>query len=129
MAHPIVTGPTVIMGGDAFSNRTVTHMQVTADDATQMSAVTLHTGKHASTGAIERIVAGGKHSGLVSLLWDATTDVPVLEFNVNNTVDISFKDIGGLPNPNTAGATGNVNISTTGMASGDHFFITLYMRS
>jgi hypothetical protein len=104
-------------------------MQVIAVDSTQMSNVVLHTGLHPTKGAIERVVMSGKHSGVVRLSWGASSPVPVISANVNNDFDVSYRDCGGLTNPNTAGATGSILVTTTGMASGDEFSITIFMRS
>ena len=62
----------------------------------------------------------------VELLWDATTDVIALA--LAGREDMSFKSFGGLTNNAGAGKTGDINILTTGYASGTQTYtIILHM--
>lgn len=62
----------------------------------------------------------------VELLWDATTDVIALA--LAGREDMSFKSFGGLTNNAGAGKTGDINILTTGYASGTQMYtIILHM--
>lgn len=121
-----VTGPTILVGGTAASNHTVVHMHVTSD-STAMTNVPLFTGVNATKGAIEKVIVGGKHTGVIKLVWEDTAHTPVLSLTPGDTYD--FSSFGGIKNPNNAGSTGGVSVTTVGMASGDAFFITLIMRS
>ena len=56
----------------------------------------------------------------VQLTWDATTQVAILPLAGRGRM--SFKDFGGLQNNSGAGKTGNINITTTGWASGTQVF-------
>lgn len=71
-------------------------------------------------------------AGLVKLNWDATTPVLALPLinGTGGTTDFKFKYFGGLPN--TAGATGktgNITLTTTGLASGESLSIVLEVRA
>lgn len=123
-----VTGPTILVGGTAASNHTVVHMHVTSD-GTQMTNTALFTGVNATKGAIQKVIVGGKHSGVVKLVWDDTGKTPVLSVSPSSGGEYDFSSFGGIKNPNNAGSTGGVSVTTVGMASGDAFFITLIMRS
>lgn len=61
------------------------------------------------------------------LLWDATTDVEALLVGQTPAV-MDFKDQGGLLNNAGSGKTGDINITTTGLGSGDQGTILLHLR-
>lgn len=63
------------------------------------------------------------------LSWDATTDVLALDIPVaTNPVKANFRCQGGLPNQGGAGKTGDILLSTTGLASGDKLTLVLHVR-
>lgn len=65
-------------------------------------------------------------NGMVAtLLWDADTDVTIVELAGDGTLD--FSHFGGLPNNGGAGVTGDILLTTTGAASGDSYSIVLEM--
>lgn len=62
------------------------------------------------------------------LLWDATTDVDLLEL-AEGEGEVDFTSIGGLTDDSGTGTTGDVNITTTGYtAAGDGGTIILHFR-
>ena len=66
-------------------------------------------------------------TGMVAtLLWDATTDVRVVDLSGYGELDM--KDFGGLINNAGAGITGDILLTTTGHTSGDNYTIILLMR-
>lgn len=63
-------------------------------------------------------------TGMVAtLLWDADTDVRILDLAGDGWFD--FTDFGGLPNNAGAGVTGDILLTTTGHSSGDSYSIIL----
>jgi hypothetical protein len=56
----------------------------------------------------------------LQLLWQATQDVPILPLAGRGRM--SFVDFGGLINNAGAGATGGIDIKTTGWSSGTQVF-------
>lgn len=52
--------------------------------------------------------------GVVSLLWDATTDVVALTMSEGPGQTLCMESYGGIPNNAGAGVTGNVLITSTG---------------
>lgn len=62
----------------------------------------------------------------VTLLWDADTDVRILELSGDGCFD--FTRFGGLPNNAGAGKTGDIRLTTTGHSSGDTYSIVLEMH-
>ena len=66
-------------------------------------------------------------SGMVAtLLWDADTDVRILDLQGEGTFD--FCGFGGLVNNGGAGVTGDIKLTTTGHTSGDSYWIILEMK-
>lgn len=62
---------------------------------------------------------------VLTLLWDATTDVRIVELAGEGVFD--FRDFGGLPNNAGSGVTGDILFTTTGHASGDSYSVVLEM--
>ena len=78
-----------------------------------------------ATVKIERIlydVAGM----VVTILWDADTDVRCIELGAN-TGELDFRRFGGLINNAGTGVTGDINFTTTGHTNGDSYSIILEM--
>lgn len=63
-----------------------------------------------------------------SLIWDATGNVPFLTLGTDQSDTLDFRDLGGLYNNAGVGKTGDILITTTGMASGDTGTVTLYIQ-
>lgn len=65
-------------------------------------------------------------TGMVAtLLWDADTDVRMLDLAGDGVFD--FTGFGGLVNNGGAGVTGDIKLTTTGHTSGDNYSIVLEM--
>lgn len=62
---------------------------------------------------------------VVTLLWDADTDVRMVDLAGDGCFD--FSAFGGLPNNGGTGVTGDINLTTTGHTSGDSYTIVLEM--
>lgn len=74
-----------------------------------------------------RYVASGAATR-AHLLWDATTDVVALSLPYSAggaSLTMQFNDVGGLKNSSGAGKTGDVLLTTTGLAAGDTLTIIL----
>lgn len=63
---------------------------------------------------------------VVTLLWDATTDVRMVDLAGDGWFD--FRDFGGLTNNGGSGVTGNINLTTTGHSVGDNYTIVMEMQ-
>lgn len=58
--------------------------------------------------------------GVIKLEFDATTDVLALALPFGGAdVDMDFKCFGGLKNTSGSGKTGDITLTTTGLAAGD----------
>lgn len=62
---------------------------------------------------------------VVTLLWDADTDVRILDLQGEGVFD--FTCFGGIPNTLASGYTGDILFTTTGHTSGDTYNIVLEM--
>lgn len=63
---------------------------------------------------------------LVRLLWDADTDVTIVDLQGDGWMD--YKCFGGLYNNAGAGITGDIKLTTVGHSSGDSYSIILEMQ-
>lgn len=120
---------------DAVSTQTIidgarnTVMKFTnLSDGTGESAV-LKVDVSALQGAPSRVAIDKVHycvNGMVvTMLWDADTDVRIMELAGDGWFD--FRTFGGLPNNGGAGVTGDIMFTTTGASSGDSYSIVLEM--
>lgn len=62
---------------------------------------------------------------VVRLLWDATTDVTIVDLQGDGCLDASC--FGGLYNNAGAGVTGDIKLTTVGHSSGDSYSLILEM--
>lgn len=63
---------------------------------------------------------------VVRLLWDATTDVTIVDLQGDGCLDCEC--FGGLPNNAGAGVTGDILLTTIGHSSGDSYSLILEMQ-
>ena len=64
----------------------------------------------------------------MNLLWDATTDDEFLQIPANDQFEQDYREIGGLQNPLSTGATGDINFTTLGLGLGDKGTVTLWLK-
>jgi hypothetical protein len=62
---------------------------------------------------------------VVRLLWDATTDVTIVDLQGDGCLDCT--GFGGLPNNAGTGITGDIMLTTVGHTSGDSYTLILEM--
>lgn len=119
-----VTSQTLIDGP-----RNVTMKFTNTSDGTGEAAV-LKVDVSALSGAPSRVAIKKIHysiSGMVvRLLWDATTDVTVLDLQGDGHMDLSC--FGGLYNNAGAGVTGDILLTTVGHTAGDSYSLILEMQ-
>jgi len=83
------------------------------------------------TCTIEKVYAScnAASTARINLLWDATTDVLALNVPTStNPTKADFRDIGGLPNQGGTGKTGDILLTTTGLAAGDSLILVLNIK-
>ena len=64
----------------------------------------------------------------VQILFDHTTDQPVLVIPADNYVELDFRDFGGLRDPAGAGGLGDLLFTTVGHTNGDFYSVVLELR-
>ena len=64
----------------------------------------------------------------VSLFWDATSNVIIMQLGENQSGHHDYRDFGGLSNNSGSGKTGDVLFPTVGHSSADTYSIILSMR-
>lgn len=64
----------------------------------------------------------------VSLLWDATTDVTIIELPADDDINQDFKVFGGLINNSGTGKTGDIMFTTVGLGAADTGTIVIEMQ-
>lgn len=70
--------------------------------------------------------AGGA-GPIVSLEWDATSNVPIIDLSAGN-FDHDFSEFGGIPNNAGAGKTGDIVASSAGASADTGYFLILHLR-
>lgn len=65
---------------------------------------------------------------IVRLEWDQSTDAPICSLNPINGPKLKFWKEGGNKNPNAAGATGDIVLTTANLDSGDEVIIKIWVR-
>jgi len=65
-------------------------------------------------------------SDAVALYFDATSDDPIVI--VSQSGIMNFRDIGGIPDPMSAGFTGDINLTTIGFGVGSTYSLTLTFK-
>ncbi len=110
----------------------VIHIHLISDGTNESNLVAFDNGDSSGPnnvlkGILMGVKGNGKCTGAVRLAWDQTTDFKAVSFNpaVGN---LDLCDIGGIANPGGAGATGDLLLTTTGLASGDEFVLLIYIQ-
>lgn len=71
------------------------------------------------------IFSGNAALGTLKLEFDATTDVLAFSLMGNQPLAVDFMKFGGLKNTAGTGITGDITLTTLGLAAGDSFVIIL----
>jgi len=64
----------------------------------------------------------------VSLFWDATSNVIIMQLGENQSGHHDYREFGGLTNNSGSGKTGDILFTTVGHSSADTYSIILSMR-
>ena len=65
---------------------------------------------------------------MLQLLFDATTNVFIIELGETSSGHHDYRDLGGIPNNAGSGVTGDVLFTTVGHASADTYTILISGR-
>ena len=77
--------------------------------------------------AIDRIQGSVGGFTNVQLYWDHTADDLAVGLGAG-TVDLDFREFGGVHDPESAGGTGDLLLTTAGATSGDTYSLTIELR-
>lgn len=116
--------------GGAKDRYVVRQINIISDGSQETNTVVFDNSAFAndvSRGRVMKIESSGS-SCVCRLAWDQTTDVTIASFDPVNSQSVCFKKEGGNANPNGAGATGDILLSTTGLDSGDEVTIIITVK-
>jgi len=117
MAHAVTTQ--VLVDG---SSNTIIKVNIKGDNATatELVKVIIFNASAYATGSVDNKlmeIEYGLNGFSAELLWDATTDIPLISLEQDHPTKAEFWIEGGLVNNSAAGRTGDILITTTGLAS------------
>jgi len=128
MANTLVQ--TTLCGAGSERN-IVRHIRIISDGTQEAATVIFNNASfvnNVSKGCVERVRAYGSQC-VLRLEWDQTTKSPIISINpAGGDSEADLRDFGGVKNPNGTGATGNIVLTTTGLAAGSEVSIFLYVR-
>lgn len=114
---------TVLLGGT--TGDIYVHLHVISDGTEMTNYVFYDNSALAANvlkGSLKEVWVSGVFTGPIRLNWDRTTPFKIATLSQNNNY-YDFSKYGGIRNPGGTGATGDLTITTTTLASGDEFHI------
>ncbi len=75
-----------------------------------------------------RGVVAAAATARIELQWDATTDIIAFCLPINEPFDFDFREMNGLPNPAGTGKTGDILLTTAGLANLDNITLILEVK-
>ena len=79
-----------------------------------------------SKGKLQQIMVSGD-AGILRLEWDQTADSPAFAVHPGTPGHLDFRSFGGISNPNGAGATGDLVLSTVDLDAGDEITLLIHV--
>lgn len=123
-----VTQRTLMGGG---KERNVIRLIHILSDGTQESGTVIYDNSafvnDVTKGNLWRVWVSGSDS-IIRLEWDQTTKSPAYAANPVNAPHPDFSKIGGIKNPNGTGATGDLLLTTSGLAANEEVFIIIEIK-
>lgn len=113
--------------GAGASKILVLHIHITSDGTQETNTVVYNNSafvNNTAKGNLMSVTAMGADCQL-TFKWQQTTDSVACAINPTSAPYRSFKGFGGIGNPNAAGATGNLRLTTTGLAATEEVTIIL----
>lgn len=78
-----------------------------------------------SKGRVTKVWVSGSFTGAVRLEWDATADDHILSVGSGGLGCFDFTHFGGIKNPGSSGATGDILLTTTALANLDEVTVII----
>lgn len=125
-----ITNTTLVNG----SKKTIIYLAVDSDGSEETDYVVYDSSALAtSAGITDPLTCRLKHlkyavasaTAFIKLEFDATTDVLAMSIPAYAAGELDFEEMGGLKNTAGTGITGDITLTTTGLAAGDSFVIIL----
>lgn len=91
----------IISDGTVFSSDTIVDLSSLNPDSTGRPVTAIHVAR------VQFSVLGSVQG---RLQWVATDDEAIVCFGQQESVDLDFRRFGGIPNPGSAGATGDIEL-------------------
>jgi hypothetical protein len=116
--------------GAGSSKELVLLINLSSDGSNETNTVVYNNSSYinnAASGSLMELKVSGS-SCLCLLQWGQTTNSPIIAFNPLAMQTFNFRDIKGISNPNGTGATGNILLTTTGLASGNLITLELTIK-
>ena len=120
----------VFTGGNRIVRRFTNISDATGESAVikvDISTLTGPNGNAPSKLVVEEIQSDVQGFASVRLFWDATTDDEIAMLGTGKDYR-NYKNVGGLVDPASSGATGDILLTTNGAVSGATYDITLVLR-
>lgn len=122
------TKTTQVIGGNADRRLIIIYNIVS--DGSQETATTIYQNSSyvndVTKGKLMRLsVSGYSTAGNIKLFWKATTNQPIISFSPLYNHKFKFEEFGGIPNTHGTGATGDLIITTLGLAAADTITLVL----
>jgi hypothetical protein len=115
------------------SKNHVAYITLASDGTNETNTVIYDSSTYSGTDSLKNRIKkihysfDGAATARAKLLWDATTKVLAFTIPPQMSDRFDFSSIGGLSNPAGAGITGDIVLTTTGLAAGDSLIIVLEM--
>jgi hypothetical protein len=117
--------------GDAHSRLVVKHVSIISDGTQESNTVVYNNSaftNDVTKGSVLKVYGIGS-SCVCRLSWDQTTKFNVVAINPAAGFDVlDFSKFGGITNPGGAGATGNLVLTTSGLAAGSEVTLLVVIR-
>lgn len=81
--------------------------------------------KNVAKGNLMEVWCLGNGAGVARLNWDQSTPAIACSLSIASCRHQNFRSFGGIHNPNGSGATGNLTLTTTGLAAASEFTLIL----
>lgn len=125
-----VTQRTIVGGG---AEKSIVRIINIVSDGTQETDLVVYDNSafinDTSKGRLMEVeVTGNTPAAVVTLEWDQTTDSPVISMSPGaGEGNVKLRKFGGVKNPNGAGATGDLLLTTLGLTAGTNLTVKIWV--
>jgi len=116
--------------GDSASRKIIRSVHIASDGTEETNLVVYNNSdfiNDTSTGRLNKVWVMGSFTGAVLLSWDQTADESIISVGSGDGF-FDFTDFGGYRNPNAAGATGDIFLTSRALAALDDLTIIMEIQ-